>query len=153
MASGIEPVASSTVYRFIHGHTHARGATERRGRRAVLSKKDVSKLDKACKRLLKRSDSYRPVTYEAIQEEAGLQGKCCSRTAQDALRGIGVRFRAPRHKVYLTAEDAKKRLQVAKEWIKRPAAFWKTAVHAYADNKAFPLPLTPRKRRSCRRRR
>ena len=54
-----------------------------------------------------------------------------------------MRFRAPRHKVYLTAEDAKKRLKVAKEWIKRPASFWKTGVHAYVDNKAFPLPLTP----------
>ena len=103
VANGVEPVASSTVYRFIRGVTHARGVPERRGRHAALSKKDIAGLDRARKRLLKRADSHRPVTYQAIQEEAGMLGKCCSRTAQDALRGIGVRFRAPRHKVYWTA--------------------------------------------------
>ena len=96
---------------------HRRGSSLRRDGRGC----DCQHLDRARKRLLKRADSQRPVTYQTIQEEAGLQGKCCSRTVQDALRGIGVRFRAPRHKVYLTAEDAKKRLKVAKEWIKRPA--------------------------------
>ena len=87
MTKGVQPVASSTVYRFIRGATHARGAPERRGRHAALSKRDISHLDRARKRLLKRADSQRPVTYQTIQEEAGLQGKCCSRTVQDALRG------------------------------------------------------------------
>ena len=99
MAKGVQPVASSTVYRFIRGATHARGAPERRGRHVALSTRDISDLDRARKRLLKRADSQRPVTYQTIQEEDGLQGKRCSRTVQDALRGIGVRFRAPRHKV------------------------------------------------------
>ena len=35
------------------------------------------------------------------------------------------------------------RLRVAKSWVKRPAAFWTAGMHAYVDNKAFPLPLTP----------
>ena len=35
MAKGVQPVASSTVYRFIRGATHARGAPERRGGRGV----------------------------------------------------------------------------------------------------------------------
>ena len=140
---GIEPVASCTVYRFTRGATHKRGAPERRGRHVVLSRKDISDLDKARKRLLKRADGQHTVTYQSIQEEAGLQDKCCSRTAQNALREIGVRFRAPRRKVHLTAEDARQRLKVAKSWVKRPTSFWTTGVHAYVDNKAFPLPLTP----------
>ena len=35
---------------------------------------------------------------------------------------------------------------VAKSWIKRPASFWTAGVHAYVDNRAFPLPLTPKQK-------
>ena len=143
LPKGIDAVSLSTVYRFLRGSTHQRGAPERRGRRHALAQKDIASLDRARKRLLKRADGKRLVTYDAIQEEAGLLGRCCSRTAQDALRKLGVRFRAPRRKVLLTAEDAKHRLKVARSWVKRPSSFWAKQVHAYVDNKAFPLPLTP----------
>ena len=138
----IEEVTRSTVYRFIKGDTHGRGVPERRGRPPLLAQKDVARLDQARKRLLKKADSESTVTYKDINEEAGLEDKCSDRTVRKALHGIGVRFRAPRHKVLLTTEDAKERLKVAKHWVKRPASFWSTGVHAYVDNKAFPLPLT-----------
>ena len=138
----VAAVTRSTVYRFIKGDTHGRGLPEKRGRHQVLAKKDVAKLDQARKRLLKKADSERPVTYKAIHEEAGLEEQCSERTVRKALNDLGVRLRAPRHKVYLTKEDAKQRLKVAKKWVKRPASFWCTGVHAYVDDKAFPLPLT-----------
>ena len=142
-SKGIPCVSLSTISRFFNGHTHSRGKSEHRGRPLSLSKADVKALDKARKRLLKRARGTRPVTHQDIQEEAGLADKCSSRTAQTALRAIGVRFRAPRRKVHLTAADAKERLRVAKDWIKRPSSFWTKGVHAYVDNKAFPLPLKP----------
>ena len=140
---GIAETTLSTISRFFSGVTHKRGRSERRGRPSSLTKSDISTLDKARMKLLKQADGRRPVTYNDIQEEAGFQGSCSSRTVQDALRGIGVRMRAPRRKVFLTAEDAKRRLKVAKAWVKRPAQFWSTGIHAYVDNKSFPLPLTP----------
>ena len=148
---GVEPAARCTIYRFIAGSTHRRNTPESRGRHATVSRKDISNLDQVRKRLLKRAGGERTVTYDEIQREAGMQDCCCSRTMQDALRSRGVRFRAPRQKVYLTKEDAKQRLIVAKRWVKRPAAFWTDSVHAYVDNKAFPLPLTPKQKAMLRR--
>jgi hypothetical protein len=147
---GIDTVTKSSVYRFANGSTHARGKVEARGRKKVLKKGDVTKLDGARKRLLKAADSEHQVTYEDIQDEAGLTDHCSNRVVQDALREIGVRFRAPRTKVCLTTDDAKTRLQVAKHWVKRPASFWSTSVHAYVDNKAFPLPLSPAQKAKLR---
>ena len=139
---GVPMLGKHAVYRFISGATHGRGKSETRGRKRSLSKRDVTTLEKARKRLLKAADSTRRVTYDDIQSDAGLGDTCCGRVAQDALRAGGVRFRAPRRKVYLSDDDAKERLKVAKAWVKRPSTFWSNHVHAYVDNKAFPLPLT-----------
>ena len=140
---GVDKLNKSTIYRFMKGGTHKRGKKETRGgSNKALTKKDVDHLDKVRKRLLKSVDSTRRVTYQDIHEAAGLEDTCCPRVAQDALRARGVRFRAPRRKVCLTDEDAKARLKVAKEWVKRPKSFWEESVHAYVDNKAWPLPLT-----------
>ena len=143
----IDAVSKSAVYRLLKGETHTRGRAETRGRKRALDKKDVAQLDKARRRLLKEADGARRVTYADIQEEAGLGDKCGSRAVQEALRAEGVRFRPPRRKVCLSEEDAKVRLKTAKKWIKKPAKFWAQSVHAYVDNKAFPLPLTPAQRK------
>ena len=145
-ARGISPISLCTVRRFFRGATHRRGLKERRGRPSLLRPKDVKSMEQARLRLLKEAakpGKKRRVTHDDVQQEAGLLDRCCSRTAQDALRASGVRFRPPRSKVYLTSKDAKERLRVAKSWVKRPTTFWIEGVHAYVDNKAFPLPLTP----------
>ena len=142
----IAELNKSSIYRFVSGTTHARGRSETRGRKRALSKKDVSKLDKTRKRLLKEADGAYRVTYKDIQTEADLDDACGSRAVQEAFRAQGVRFRPPRRKVCLAEKDAKERLRVAKEWVKRPKAFWAKQVHAYVDNKAFPMPLTPAQR-------
>jgi len=142
----IQKVEKSTIYRFLRGETHRRGQKEIRGSKKILEKKDIDKLDKVRKRLLKRVDSTRRVTYQGIHKEAGLEDKCCERLVQDALRSRGVRFRTPRRKVCLSDEDAKARLAVAKDWVKRPEDLWVDNVHAYVDNKTWPLPLTPKQK-------
>ena len=146
--SGVEEAARSTVYRFIAGATHVRGKKGTRGREPTLTRADVRTLDQTRKRLLKEADSERRITWETIQEEAGLGDRCCSKTVHKRLRSEGVRFRPPRSKVQLTEDDAKKRLKVAKEWVKFPATFWSKKVHAYVDNKAWPLPLSPKQKKT-----
>ena len=143
---GHDELNKSTIYRYLKGKTHRRGLVESRGRKKSLGKRDVLKLDQARKRLLKAADSRRRITYEDISKEAGYYENVTVRRVADALRAQGVRFRAPRKKVLLTDADAKVRLQTAKEWVKRPASFWSEGVHAYVDNKAFPVPLTPQQR-------
>ena len=144
--AGVQAVNKSTIYRFLNGKTHRRDVVEKRGSKKYLSKKDINKLDKVRKDLLKAADSRRRVSYEDIRNAAGLKERVCVRVVADALRQRGVRFRAPRSKVLLSADDAKVRLKVAKQWVRRPEKFWSDAVHAYVDNKAFPLPLTPQQR-------
>lgn len=105
-ARGIPPISVSTIARFFRGETHRRGMQEHRGRRKLLKRVDVRTMEQARLRLLKQAakpGKIRRVTHEQVQEEAGLQDRCSSRTAQNALRAAGIRFRTPRRKVYLTA--------------------------------------------------
>lgn len=62
------------------------------------------------------------------------------------MRQMGVSYKAPGRKIYISDDDAKKRLAAAKVWAKRPACYWSKNVHAYVDNIAFPVPLTPAQR-------
>ena len=68
------------------------------------------------------------------------------RVIADALRADGVRYRTARTKIGLSEKDAKERLAVCRKWVKRPRAFWSRSVHAYVDNKAWVIPLTPNQR-------
>ena len=70
-------------------------------------------------------------------------GVACQRTVRDRLHQAGVCWRPPREKIYLSEVDVKKRLRMAQEWVRYPKSFWSKKVHAYVDNKTFPLPLTP----------
>ena len=142
----IREVEKSTVHRYAKGLTHKRGAVETRGRKRSLSKQDVRKLDQARRRLIKRANNQHRVTYEAIVEEADLSHSPCQRICEDALRDEGVSYRSPRRKIYVSDDDAKKRMALAQVWVKRPSSFWSKNVHAYVDNKAFPVPLTPKQR-------
>ena len=62
----------STVYRFIRGETHVRGAPETRGRHNTFSRQDIRKLQQACVRLIRAADSEEGVTWEDVLEEAAL---------------------------------------------------------------------------------
>ena len=147
MRKGIEVVDKSAVYRFIGGETHRRGVEETRGRKKALSKEDGRALEKARIKLIKKAKGEKRVTHAQVHEAAGLQNKVCQRVAEEHLRDQGVRYRKPREKIYITETDAKQRLKVCKEWIKKNRTFWSSKVHAYVDNKTFPLPLTAKQRR------
>lgn len=138
----IEETTKATLYRYINGETHRRGRREARGRKPLCSKADARKLDTARKALIKKRKGR--VTHDAVQAAAGLGKKFCKRVAQNALRQIGVRYRRPREKIYLSEDDAKNRLATCKPWTKRPASYWTSK--AYFDCKQWPLPLTKKQR-------
>ncbi len=146
----IKPVSRSAVYRYVGGVSHKRGRKETRGRKPILGTKDVQTLNRIRRKMIKSADNETRITYSDLIEEAGYEDTCCQRLVEDALRGLGVRYRPPRQKNLLTQEDAKNRLRVAKSWLKKPARFWSEKVHAYVDNKAFPMPLTPAQRAKFR---
>lgn len=143
---GIADAHKSSIYNYINGKTHRPRNKDPRGRKKILKRADVRKLQQARLRLIKQANSERRVTHADVQKEAGLQDVVCQRVCEDALRKVNVRFRAPRRKGYLSDEDAKTRQRCAEKWQRRPSRFWSESVHAYVDNKAFPMPLTPKQR-------
>ena len=108
---GVAPVTKSSVHRYIRGRTHKRCVVETRGRKRVLTKTDERRLDQVRTRLVKKASNQYRVTYSDIVSAAGLD-HVSQRVCQEALRNQGVRFRNPRNKILLAAEDAKHRLAV-----------------------------------------
>ena len=151
LARGEEPLEHTAVYRFIQGQTHKKSVRENRGRaNKSLTKKDVRRLQQARRHLIKSADGEKRITWQMVLDEAALADPPCLRIVQDTMRKQQVRFRHPRNKIALDNEDAKERLRVGRRWMRKPKAFWIKKVHGYYDNKAFPLPLSPKQRKKLR---
>ena len=106
----------------------------------------MHKITQTRRRLIKEANGEYRVTYGHVREVSGLKKKACQKVMEQALRAKGVRFRAPRNKVFVSEEDAKKRRLQCEAWQRKSSEFWMDKVHAYVDNKSFPLPLTPKQR-------
>ena len=144
----LDAVSVTAVHNYINGATHARGRADRRGHgQRLLTTVHVRKLAAARRRLIKKVDGARRVTYADVIAEAKLDVSCCQRTVMDAMRDEGIAYRPARAKVQITEEDAKKRLEFAEEWRVKPPSFWTNSVHGFLDCKAWPAPLTPKQRR------
>ena len=147
----VEPTSAATVSRYCQGKTHRRGVAEVRGRPPALTRAHIRCANLARKRLIKQADGERRVTWAMVIEEAGLGDVGCHRTICDALRReFGIAYRPARKKIGIAEEDAKKRLEFAKLWKRKPVRYWVEAVHGYAGNKNFVLPLTAKQRKRYR---
>ncbi len=131
------------VYNCVHGVTHRTGATEARGREKILTKADIRKAMQAGVRLIQQARGERRVVYSDIIAEAMLGKEVSQATVERACRATSrVRYMPVRAKVYLTARDAKVRRACAHNMVKRNTSYWPNHVHAFMDNKAWPIPLT-----------
>lgn len=138
--------SKAAVYNYINGHTHKRNKDETRGRHAILTRADVRKLMQARRRLIKSAAGESAVTYAMIMVEASLDKDVSKRVVEETLKAEGVRYRPARKKIYLTKKDAQVRKAWAQRMIRRPARYWAEEVHAFMDNKSWPLPLTAKQR-------
>lgn len=142
--TSMQELDHGAVYRFTKGVTHKRDAEEARGRKPSLSTADVRKLDLARRRLIKHAKNAKRVTWADVIKEAALENPPCQRVCVDALRKLGVRFRHPRRKIFVTEKDAAKRRETADVWVKRPAKYWTQVT--YLDEKKFLRPTNPAQR-------
>lgn len=62
------------------------------------------------------------------------------------MRARGCKYRPARKKLYLVEKDAKARVKVLKQWVKKPKGFWVKKIHGWMDNKKWVRPLTPQQR-------
>ena len=138
--------SKQAVYNYVNGVTHRRGVEETRGRNKLLTKADVRKLIHARRRLIKKAKGEARVRYGDVIEAARLGKDVSKRTVEDAMRAENIRYRPARKKIFLTEKDAVARVNILSKWIKKPARFWSEEVHAFMDNKAWPIPLTVKQR-------
>ena len=144
---GIGSVSVTAVHNYVNGITHTRGRPERRGRgQSKLAPSHVKKLMAVRRRMIKKANNEKRVTYADVIAEAGLDVDCAQRTMEDALRREGLSYHPARAKVQVSEDDAKARLAFAEEWSKKPPSFWTNSIHGFLDCKAWPVPLTPSQR-------
>ena len=110
------------------------------GRPSALTDAQVDRVVSATEKMVKAADGTYQVTAKMVK--TSLKLKCCLRTLRQALHARGVRFHPMREKPVRTDSDDKERLQFAMEHHKKPASYWANSVHAYIDNKSFPVHLT-----------
>jgi hypothetical protein len=144
---GIGSVSVTAVHNYVNGITHTRGRPERRGKgQSKLAPSHVKKLMAVRRRMIKKANNEKRVTYADVIAEAGLDVDCAQRTMEDALRREGLSYHPARAKVQVSEDDAKARLAFAEEWSKKPPSFWTNSIHGFLDCKAWPVPLTPSQR-------
>ena len=102
------PLGKSAVYNYVSGQTHVLGASETRGRKRSLSPGDVSKLQVTRRRLIKKANSAKRVTYEDIMNKTQLKEMPSERTVARSLRAQGVSYKKPREKIQLKDDDEEK---------------------------------------------
>jgi hypothetical protein len=69
---GENPFHKSSIYRYLAGDTHRRGAKEKRDRKRLLSAADATRLDQTRRRLIAEADNEWVVTHRDIASESFL---------------------------------------------------------------------------------
>ena len=103
----------------------------------VSTEKGFLAAQKAHARLLRKSKGLSEVTAAMVKDELG--ESCSTRTLQRAFWEHDVHFRPLYEKPDLTPADTKERLEWAERHGHRTPGQWGRYVHAFIDNKVFPV--------------
>ena len=107
----------------------------KRGRRDLLTKKDVNLLVRTIKAMIKKAAARYEVTMSMIRKRTKIKaGEQCIRKA---LRIRGIRFRRLRSKPKLTTADVRARREFAEKYKGKSRSWWQKNVHLYIDLKNF----------------
>lgn len=122
----------------------SRKAVPKVGRPPKISSKQADLLVKKAQIMVKAADAKYQVTADMIKKGAKLT--CCTKVVLKALHSKGVYLRPMREKPVRTEEDDAARLAFGNTYRAKPLSFWTQRVHAYIDNKYFPVYLSPKAR-------
>ena len=114
------------------------------GRSCKLTPKVIDRLVSKANAMIDVADAKWQVTAAMIKKSLKLS--CSTRLVLDALHSRGIYMHPLREKPVRTDEDVAKRFAFAQEYPKKPMSFWSDKVHAYLDNKFFPVYLNRRGR-------
>ena len=115
------------------------------GRQKLLNFEDVSKIVAKTKAMVKEADSQYEVTVAMVRKAA--KCKASEKTILKELHKRNIYFRKLREKPVLTSDDKKARLTFAKKHMKKSKVWWAKNVHAFIDNKHWPVYLNKNARK------
>ena len=120
----VAPPDVTTVRSLVKAKTHRAGVTEKRGRKRILTKRMILKMNRVRKSLYKKAAGEKEVRWKDISKSARAPKTHRSTVARSFDReGLNVRRRPPRSKPRCTAGNAKQRIQVCKQLVMRTFAF------------------------------
>ena len=111
------------------------GQRPRRGRPELLSRRDVDKLVKTLRALVKKASARVEVTLAMVRRSARV--KASERCVRTALQKRGIRFRRLRSKPLLTREDRIARYAFAKTFRHKTEAWWLRHINLHRGLKNF----------------
>ena len=116
-----------------------RAKTTRRpsGRKPALTKAQVDRLECKARNMIKVADACYQVTVKMLKQ--ALRLKCCERVILNALHVRGIYLHPLREKPLRTPEDVLDRKAFADLYKGKSEAWWTSGVHAFLDNKFFPV--------------
>ena len=108
---------------------------KKEGRPALLDDAAVDKLVALLDHMVVEADGAHEVTVDMLRRRS--RATACNRTISDAPHARRIYFRRLREKPVLTADDIKARKALAKEYMGKSQAWWKTAIDMHIDVKHF----------------
>jgi hypothetical protein len=128
----------STITRFFKVLS-SRAARPGAGRRPALTEAIKTRLVAKAKAMIRIADADYQVTAKMIKQAMRLT--CSDRLVFDAIHEHGVYFRPLREKLVRTSAEERARKAWAAEHKDKSGHWWASGVHAYIDNKTFPVYL------------
>ena len=133
----IEAPNLTNVRKALKGKTYRRAAVETRGRKPKLSMKVVKAINASRKKLLKKADNEKEVTWEDCRRAAKAPSCDSSTVARSFARdGLDVKARRPREKPQRQDHHVEERAEITKRWSRYPEKYFED-LDMIIDNKRF----------------
>lgn len=135
----------TNVRKALKGKTYQRAKVETRGRKRVLTKKQVLKVNSTRKKLITEAKGEREICWKEVIRKSRVP-KVSAQTASRNLieNGISVKFRRPRTKPLRDACAEAERKEVCARWRRLPTTYFREHVDLIMDNKYFAIPMHAR---------
>ena len=135
----------TTVRRALKGATHKRATVETRGRKKLLTARNLATLDRKRMEMIEKADGLTEIHWDDVIKKSRVP-KVDRTTAAKSMRAAGydVRWRAARLKPSRTTADESDRKRICNKLRKLPISYWTKAVDLYMDNKKWPFPTSVR---------
>jgi hypothetical protein len=146
--SRVAPPDITSVRRFLKGTTHRQDTKEKRGRPKVFTRRNVLKMEKTRKELIKKADAEWEVHWEDVMKKARVPTADLTTVSRAFAReGLDVAWRPPREKPLRSPEHIAERKEACRQWRHRPNDYFTDTVDLIMDNTTWDVPATVRARK------